>query len=340
MTISRTVKSWLAAIGTITIGAFAVSGWLSGGFRGINVWTGLFVSFVYTLCICTLATVVCSRAWPWAEGRGRVVVWAVRIGSMLFAVALGTLAGLAVLWNLDIIRGRIFWRAYLFNVQFAAFISVTFGLTLMMYEYWRAKYEHSELERERALKLATEARLASLESRIHPHFLFNTLNSISSLIHSDPVKADEQLQRLCALLRFALDSSETPLVPLGQELKIVRDYLDIEKTRFGDRLRFAIDAPEELLDFAVPPLAVQTLVENSVKHVIAPSRTGGEVRVRAVRADGRLVVFVEDGGPGVAAAALLPGHGLDNLRARLQVLFGDQARLVFEPAAVRLEVPL
>jgi len=337
---SRTVKSWLAATGAITVAAFGVSAWLSGGFRGSNVWAGLFVSFVYTFFIGSLATVICSKAWPWAEGRSRPVVWTVRIGSMLFSVALGTLLGLLVLWNLDIVRGRDFWRTYQFNLQFAAFISVTFGLTLMMYEYWRTKYEHSELERERALKLATEARLASLESRIHPHFLFNTLNSISSLIHSGPVQADEQLQRLCALLRFSLDSSETPLVPLRQELKIVRDYLDIEKTRFGDRLRFVVDAPVELLDFAVPPLAVQTLVENAVKHVVSPSRLGGEVRVLATRVGGRLVVSVEDGGPGVEAGALLPGHGLDNLRARLHVLFGDRARLVFAPGAVRLEVPV
>ena len=313
---------------------------MSGGFRGGSVWAGLFASFVYTFFIGTLATVLCTRAWPWAEGRSRKAVWTVRIGSMLLSVALGTLAGLAVLWNLDVIGGRSFWRTYLFNLRFAAFISFTFGLTVMMYEYWRAKYEHSELERERALKLATEARLQSLESRIHPHFLFNTLNSISSLIHSDPAKADEQLQRLCALLRYSLDASETPLAPLRQELKIVRDYLDIERTRFGGRLRFTVEAPEELLDLAVPPLAVQTLVENSVKHVIAPSREGGEVRVRAARVAGRLTITVEDGGPGVAAGALLPGHGLDNLRARLHVLFDDRARLVFEPGAVRLEVPV
>ncbi|MBI2688033.1 MAG: histidine kinase [Acidobacteria bacterium] len=104
----------------------------------------------------------------------------------------------------------------------------------------RAKYESSELERERALKLATEPRLASLESRIHPHFLFNTLNSIFSLIHSDPAQAEAQLQRLCALLRFSLDAS--------------------------DRLRFDLDVAPELLDCEVSPQAVQTLVENSVMH--------------------------------------------------------------------------
>jgi LytS/YehU family sensor histidine kinase len=209
----------------------------------------------------------------------------------------------------------------------------------MVYEYWRAKYAHSELARERALKLATEARLASLESRIHPHFLFNTLNSISALIHIDPVKADEQLQRLSGLLRFALDSAETPQVALGREVKIVQDYLEIEKTRFGERLRITVSVAEELWGLTVPPLAIQTLVENSVKHVIAPSRAGGEVRVSGEWAAGRLRIVVDDGGPGVAGGALPAGRGLDNLRARLQVLYGDGARLEFLPGRVVLEVP-
>lgn len=339
VTLSRNVKSWVVAIGGITVAAFVVSGWLSGGFRGSDALSGLFVSFLYTITIGSMVSFAMERLWPRMTGLGQTVMWLARISLLLAAIALGTLAALAVLWNLDIVRGRSFWRTYLFNLQFAAFITLTFGMMLMIYEYWRAKYERSELERERALKLATEARLASLESRIHPHFLFNTLNSISSLIHSDPMAADAQLQRLCALLRFSLDATETPLVTLGQELRIVRDYLEIEKTRFGDRLRFAVDVPEPLLALAVPPLAIQTLVENSVKHVIAPSRGGGEVRVAATLADGRLTITVADGGPGVTAAPLPAGHGLDNLRSRLQVLFGDRAGLAFAPAAVRMDVP-
>jgi signal transduction histidine kinase len=336
---SSEVRRWAVAIGGITVAAFAVSAWLSGGFGRMDALAGLVVSLVYTVCIGTLVSAVCARTWPWAEGRGAVVVWTVRIGSVLAAVALGTLIGLVVLWNLELVRGRSFWRTYLFNLQFAAFISFSFGLAVMIYEYWRVRYERSELERERALKLATEARLASLESRIHPHFLFNTLNSISSLIHSDPMAADAQLQRLCALLRFSLDSSETRLVSLGQEMKIVRDYLDIEKTRFGDRLRFSFDVPDSVLGCSVPPLAVQTLVENAVKHVVAPSRTGGAITVGAAVAGGVLTVSVSDSGPGVGAGSIVPGHGLDNLRSRLEVLFADRGRLAFDSSTVRLEVP-
>lgn len=339
MPYSVTSRRSLAAIGAIAIAAFGVSVWLSDGIRGANALTGLLVSLVYTVSISVFASAATQWIWPLANGRSRAVTWTVRLGSMLLAVACGTLLGHTLLWHSGLLRGRDYWRSFFYNLQFAAFITCTFGLALMTYEYWRAKYEHAELERERALKLATEARLASLESRIHPHFLFNTLNSISSLIHSDPAKADEQLQRLCALLRFSLDSSQTPLVPLHQELKIVRDYLDIEQTRFGSRLSFTIDVDPVLHPLSVPPLSLQTLVENSVKHVIAKSRHGGEIRVTATAAGETLSLSVHDGGPGVSPAQLAPGHGLDILQSRLAALFPHRARLVFEASAVRMELP-
>ena len=105
----------------------------------------------------------------------------------------------------------------------------------------KSKLHKEELERERARKLATEAQLSSLESRLHPHFLFNTLNSISSLIHSDPVRAERMVERMAALLRFTLDSHSGGLVGFDQEMKIVRDYLEIEQARLGGRLRWGIE---------------------------------------------------------------------------------------------------
>src|SRR5260370_15757962 len=117
-----------------------------------------------------------------------------------------------------------------------------------------------ELERERALKRATEAQLASLESRIHPHFLFNTLNSISSLIPEDPARAEKLLEQMAALLRFSLDASQSGLVPLSRELKIVTDYLEIERARCGDRLRYHFDVAANAGDAKVPPFACPTLV--------------------------------------------------------------------------------
>jgi LytS/YehU family sensor histidine kinase len=219
-------------------------------------------------------------------------------------------------------------------MRYSWIISILIGVSISFYERLRGKLEatteelrEKELAADRARQLATEARLSSLESRIHPHFLFNTLNSISSLIQEDPAQAEKLVERLAALLRFSLDSNQQRTVPLEREMKITRDYLEIERVRFGDRLRYAIDVPPSLGPAEVPPLAVQTLVENSVKHAIAPRREGGEVRVAARRVGQHLCVEVADDGPGFARDALVAGHGLDTLHARLLALYDDRAAL-------------
>jgi LytS/YehU family sensor histidine kinase len=132
---------------------------------------------------------------------------------------------------------------------------------------------------------------------------------------------------MAALLRFSLDSGQAGLVPLHQEMKIVRDYLEIERARFGDRLRFEVEIPAELEHFEVPPLSIQTLVENSVKFAVAPRREGGVIRVTAAKTANGVDLNVWDDGPGFTIDAVLAGHGLDNLQARLLTLFGIESAL-------------
>lgn len=151
--------------------------------------------------------------------------------------------------------------------------------------------------------------------------------SISSLIQDDPDRAERTVERLAALLRFSLDATARGVVPLAQELEIVSDYLEIEQTRLGERLSYAIDVSPDVKACAIPPLAIQTLVENSVKHAIAPRPRGGRIRVGALAVGAQVVVSVWDDGPGFTLEALPPGHGLDNLVGRLASRFGDGASL-------------
>jgi LytS/YehU family sensor histidine kinase len=204
------------------------------------------------------------------------------------------------------------------------------GIGMSVYEAQRSRVEAltlelrtRELEHERERKSALEARLSSLESRLHPHFLFNTLNAIAELIHENPDRAERTVERLAALLRASLDATEHGLVPLSRELELVSDYLEIEKARLGDRLIYAVAVAPALARCRVPPLAVQMLVENSIKHAIAPRPAGGRLRVDAAAEDGRLVVGVWDDGPGFSADTIQPGHGLENLQSRLAARFGD-----------------
>lgn len=249
------------------------------------------------------------------------------VGVLVVTNTVGCLFTGLVLGVLRLEPWSSYWSRFRFAMMFGMVTTLTFGLGMSFYQHLRSRLELATLEEERARKLAAEARLSSLESRIHPHFLFNTLNSISSLISTDPKRAEDVVGKLAALLRFSLNANQIGLASLGQEVQIVRDYLEIERTRFASRLRYSIDVPAEMENLRVPPLSVETLVENSIKHVIAQRPAGGEIRVSAAVEDGRAVLDVSDDGPGFALDSVPPGHGLDNLSARLALLFGGGARL-------------
>jgi two-component system, LytTR family, sensor histidine kinase AlgZ len=249
-------------------------------------------------------------------------------------IGIGCLAGGAILAAAGFIPAGQFWSVYALTVRIAAILGLLISAVLYFYELLAAQLQETrlrlqerELEQERERKLALEAKLASLESRIHPHFLFNTLNSISALIPVDAERAEEMLGRLATLLRSSLDSTRQPLISLSAELGLVKSYLEIETARFGDRLRFRFTAPPETQELLVPPLAVQCLVENAVKHGIAKQVSGGEIEVVAQREQGGLRIEVRDSGPGFDLAGVSPGHGLENVVARLDTLFGSAARL-------------
>jgi len=179
---------------------------------------------------------------------------------------------------------------------------------------------------------------------VQPHFLFNTLNSIAALVHDDPAGAERMTGQLASLLRSALDSSAIPLVSIDDELRVVRAYLDIERVRFGDRLRYDVDLGDGTASAIVPRMALQTLVENSVKYAVSPRREGGSICVTAAAADGRVRVTVEDDGPGFNPAHRPEGHGLALLDARLALLFGDRASMRVDSRAghtgITLDVPM
>jgi len=294
-------------------------------------------SLIYAHSIGSLAFLIVPRVWCLAERFGRRFQWVFRaVAAIAVAITGAMLAGLILValgWNTP----PEYWPQFTANLKLVILLTVAATAVIGMYEMFRGQLEDArlklrtqELERERALKLATEAQLASLESRIHPHFLFNTLNSISSLIPEDPVRAERLVEQMAALLRFSLDSNHSGLVPLASEMKIVNDYLSIEQARFGGRLRYEIDVPGNIGEAAVPPLAVQTLVENSVKYAIAPNREGGEVRVTAARDNGLVRVEVVDSGPAFRLESAPEGHGLDNLKGRLATLFDQRALLSLE----------
>jgi signal transduction histidine kinase len=190
-----------------------------------------------------------------------------------------------------------------------------------------------EIERRKAAdarQAETAARLALLQAQIEPHFLFNTLANVQSLIERDPARANAMLASLNRYLRGSLGRTREATSTLAEELDLCEALLKIASIRLGDRLHYAFEIADEARDLPLPPLLLQPLVENAIRHGIEPSVSGGAIRIRATLANGMLSLGVTDGGVGLAhgtAGALHGGVGLNNVRMRLKSLYGDRGRL-------------
>ena len=225
-----------------------------------------------------------------------------------------------------------------FQTAFPITLIHSSALGLLVYWLVVAGYHglsvHSRLQlREREAveleRLLTQSRLDSLRAQLHPHFLFNTLHTVSSLIHSKPDLADRVVVRLSELLRASLDQGARHEIPLGRELAFLDRYLEIEQARFGDRLRVERAVDPGALELMVPTLILQPLVENAVRHGIERRGQGGRLMIVARVGEGALELTVRDNGPGLGVDATHPGReriGLSNTRARLQQLYGKAHR--------------
>lgn len=229
---------------------------------------------------------------------------------------------------------------------FGAYRSLRTALDVLV--YWSVvgmcqaitHFRRSEERGRRAAQLEanlTSAKLQALRMQINPHFLFNTLNSISALVHVDPKAADEMLGDLGELLRCSLHSMEEQEIPLAEELQFISGYLNIEQKRLGDRLRVQQSIPAELMNAMVPALILQPLVENAIRHGIEPQREPGMISIEAKLDHPQLHLTVRDNGGGIveskAIAQLGFGVGLSNISARLQGLYGKDQHLMISKAS-------
>jgi two-component system LytT family sensor kinase len=235
-----------------------------------------------------------------------------------------------------------FWFGFYIDLIIALLIIIAVH-ALLYYRRFRA----GELEQESLKTQLAEAQLKALKMQLHPHFLFNTLHSISSLILEDPPKANSMIARLGDFLRLTLDHSEQQLVTLKEETEFVRCYLEIEQVRFGDRLTVEFRIDPATHSAQVPHLILQPVVENAIQHAIAPRATPGHIQIVAQRVEHRLRVELKDSGPGMRVfGEPLQGHGvgLNNVRARLQQLYGGEFSFEMNNNSdggltVRLELP-
>ena len=225
------------------------------------------------------------------------------------------------------------------------YLTTVFCVTIPL-KIWNNARTEQKLENQQ--RLLSEARLAALSRQINPHFLFNTLNSVSSLIRIDPEQARVVVFKLSAILRRLLRKHDS-FAPLREELEFIDDYLSIEMVRFGDSLRFVKEVDPETLDRLVPSMLLQPLVENSLRHGLSSKVNGGTIRLRTHIEDGRLHLLVEDDGVGIPEATMArlfeqDGIGISNVNERLKVVFGNDYRMLIdsrpgEGTKTQIEIP-
>ena len=208
-------------------------------------------------------------------------------------------------------------------------------------DYYR-KYQERELQATQLEARLVQAQLQVLKMQLQPHFLFNTLHAISALVHKDVEAADRMITRLSEFLRITLESVGVQEIALRGELESLDKYLEIEQVRFENRLTVVRSVEPETLDLLVPNLILQPLVENAVRHSIAPRAAGGRIEIRARRAERRLVIDVLDDGAGARATPIREGVGLTNTRARLEQLYGASQSMDLrnEPGGFRVTLTL
>lgn len=310
-------------------------------------------NLVFSLCIGTLA-------FLFIDG-GRLALWGRRMPPRLPFVALVFVAMPCAKLLGDMIGSRLLGldpvtlTAYrLQNATSTIVLTVLSGLAISWF-FWRrgevAMLKASvEAEKARAAaieKQAVQAQLQMLQAQIEPHMLFNTLANLQGLIAVDAARAQHMLDQLIQYLRATLTSSRSEQTSLAQEFSLMEAYLGLMKVRMGSRLSYALQLPDELRALKMPPMLLQPLVENAIKHGLEPKVDGGRIEVGARREGGLLVLTVNDDGLGLDAAAAGAGTqvGVANVRERLQALYGARAGFSLNPATpsgvtAQLTIPL
>jgi len=339
--------SWLIGFGLF----FAtVNGLQSGRFGSASWWRNdlpghMLVSLCVTLCFIIGFRGferVAPQRWldvitAWRDWRSGLFFSALSITCSLTGVILG-FAAVDRIWDSQGLLSKLlaqpgFW---------AEFLTISFVVTIIIGLRYRARWKQEQLQAR-----VTEAQLKLLQGQIEPHFLFNTLANVQSLIDFDPDRAKLMLERFTDYLRASLVQLRGDTTTLAQEFAMLDAYLALMQLRMGDRLRVELKLPTELGSIEVPPLLAQPLVENAIHHGLEPKIAGGKVTVSARRVDGRLWIEVEDDGQGLGGPKRRGGNGvaLDNIRARLTARFGPSTTLELLPreaggTLARIQIPL
>lgn len=301
------------------------------GFAPRGEVTSFWYNFVFSQCVgnfCCVLVMASQRYLP------RKNWWAV-VAFIFVALLLGGFLGIvlaALLLGIDL-GGFLGERGFILRIILG---TLWFGFTITF--LWRlyekvvetkAVAQEEKVKRITSEKAVVETNLKFLQAQIEPHFLFNTLSNIHTLLDSDPAKGKSMLADLTRYLRTSLSKSRQEMSTVAQEMELICDYLRIYQVRMGERLRFEIDVPEHLAGAALPPMLVQPIVENAIKHGLEPKIDGGDITIRAAMNGENLSIEVKDTGLGFVSSQR-QGTGLTNIKQRLKSLYAEKGRLQLE----------
>ncbi len=320
-------------------------GW--GGFTLIYGGLALFIKGMSLAQSCVfIATNICGLLLShvyriWIHRRGwKQLSWPALLPRAIIAMLVLAALWTAVSWPLDLLiegtepKKLSLFAIILFSILNGVWIYAIWSLLYFGYNI-ADRYRRSEVERAQLAATVKESELRALKSQVNPHFIFNALNSLRALIDEDPARARLAVTQLANLLRYSLQSGQLETVPFEEELRIVNDYLALEQVRHEERLRLRLDVAPETLQLPVPPMLLQTLVENAVKYGISTRAEGGEIAITSRRTNDALRIQVINPGvlPDTTVASVSArlngstGVGLRNAAERLRLLFGERAGL-------------
>ena len=291
---------------------------------------GFFINFIISQCIglsiCT-CVIIAHRFFDKAGPILKAILVAV---ALIVGSISGSFLGSFVSGHspTSLFEKHSLFQLLFLGVIFGSIITYFFSSREQIAEY-KAQIQEEKIKRLTSEKKAAEANLKLLQAQIEPHFLFNTLSNVLSLLDTNPKKGQSMLFNFIQYLRVSISKIRQEKATLGQEMEMIRAYLNVFKFRMGDRLHYKIDLPKNLEDILFPPMLIQPLVENAIKHGLEPKVDGGEISISGIEKDGFLKLEVVDTGMGFREERE-SGMGLANIRERLQSLYGNRGRLILE----------
>jgi len=291
---------------------------------------GFPINFIISQCIGLSICTCILIAHYFFDNSGPILKAALVAAALIIGTICGSYLGSAAsgLSPADLFERHSLLQLLLLGVMFGSIITYIFSSREQIAES-QARIQEEKIKRLTSEKKAAEANLKLLQAQIEPHFLFNTLSNVLSLLDIDSDKGKSMLVDFIQYLRASLSKIREQQATLGQEMEMIQAYLNIFKVRMGDRLQYQIDMPEKLKSNVFPPMLIQPLVENAIKHGLEPKVDGGEIFITGEAKDGILRLEVADTGDGFKGEKNL-GMGLSNIRERLQSIYGKSSRLILE----------